>query len=692
MASAGLNDTAASWAVSADSVTVYAHKHASSIATYLWSSMNGWTIAVTVLAMLVAYDQIMYQWNKGNLPGPTFKIPFIGPFLESVNPKFELYEAKWATGPLSCVSVFHKFVVIASTRDMTRKIFTSSQYVSPCLVDVAKKLLRPTNFVFLTGKAHVDYRKGLNTLFTRRALEVYLTGQEDMYDTYFEKFVQVSQEEQGGKPIPFMPWFREINCAISCRTFVGHYLSDEGVKKIADDYYHITSALELVNFPIIIPYTRTWYGKRAADMVLESFAACAAKSKVRMAAGGEITCSMDAWIKNMFESERYREAIAAGREVPEEEKPSHVLPRMFSDFEIAQTIFTFLFASQDATSSATTWLFQILAHRPAMLDRVREENLRIRGGDRNRRLDMDMLESLTYTRAVVKEALRYRPPVTMVPYEAKKPFPISDTYTVPKGSMVIPTIHTALQDPEFYPEPNEYNPERWISGDAEKATKNWLVFGAGPHYCIGQTYATNNLIALIGKASMFLDWTHYPTPLSEDIKVFATIFPQNGNASIGPEQKQARSKFMDAWDGLPLWARLITPPPPTMARVPTFDALIHDRVHPTPTMIKTIADTPSTEKILIDVREPSEYQAGFIPSAINIPIASQPDALFLPEEEFEDRFGFQKPPPSKEVVFYCKAGVRSSAAAVMAKQSGYEKVGEYRGSWLDWEKQGGVSR
>jgi sterol 22-desaturase len=36
------------------------------------------------------------------------KMPFIGPFLQSMDPKFEEYYAKWASGPLSCVSVFHK--------------------------------------------------------------------------------------------------------------------------------------------------------------------------------------------------------------------------------------------------------------------------------------------------------------------------------------------------------------------------------------------------------------------------------------------------------------------------------------------------------------------------------------------------------------------------------------------------------
>ncbi|KZF23416.1 Rhodanese-like protein [Xylona heveae TC161] len=105
--------------------------------------------------------------------------------------------------------------------------------------------------------------------------------------------------------------------------------------------------------------------------------------------------------------------------------------------------------------------------------------------------------------------------------------------------------------------------------------------------------------------------------------------------------------------------------------------------------VQSLVDNPTEDRILIDVREPSEYEAGFIPSAINIPIASQPDALFLPADEFEDRFGFTKPPPNKELVFYCKAGVRSSAAAQLAQQGGYDKVGEYRGSWLDWAKNGG---
>lgn len=315
---------------------------------------------------------------------------------------------------------------------MARKVLNSPAYVKPCVVDVAHKLLGHDNWVFLDGKAHVDFRKGLNGLFTRKALESYLPGQEEVYKRYFKRFLDITKTN-GGKPIPFMPEFRELMCAVSCRTFVGHYMSDEAVKKIADDYYLITAALELVNFPIILPFTKTWYGKKAADMVLTEFAKCAAKSKVRMAAGGEVTCIMDGWILQMVQSENWREAEKSGKSMEGMVKPSPML-RAFSDYEISQTLFTFLFASQDATSSAATWLFQLTAQRPDVLDRVREENLKIRNGDPYADISMDQLESLTYTRAVVRELLRYRPPVLMVPYLVKKAFPITDAYTVPKGT------------------------------------------------------------------------------------------------------------------------------------------------------------------------------------------------------------------------------------------------------------------
>ena len=322
---------------------------------------------------------------------------------------------------------------------MARMVFNSPGRARPCVVDVAPKLLGHDNWVFLEGKAHLDFRKGLLGLFTRRALNAYLPGQEEVWSRYIHEFVAMTKAA-GGKPVPFMIKFRETITALSCRTFCGHYMPDETVRRIADDYYLITKALELVNFPIILPYTKAWYGKKTADLVLAEFAKCSAKSKIRMAAGGDVTCIMDAWIKQMIESKRWSEAEASGI-VPEGlEKPSQLL-RDFTDREVAQVLFTFLFASQDATSSALTWLVQTMSQRPDVLDRVREENLKARGGDPRRSLRMEELEELKYSRAVVRELLRYRPPVLMMCYAAEKPFAFNATYTAPKGKNGLSAAH-----------------------------------------------------------------------------------------------------------------------------------------------------------------------------------------------------------------------------------------------------------
>lgn len=498
----------------------------SQVAMYSWQLLasNKWVLAIILLFTALVHDQIKYLLQKDNIAGPQWKVPFMGSFMESINPKFEEYVAKWASGELSCVSVFHKFVVIASSREMSRKTLNSPQFVKPCVVDAAHKLLGKDNWVFLDGKAHVDFRKGLNGLFTREALALYLPKQEEVYDDYFQKFVDITKREKG-KPFPFMPIFREAMCAVSCRTFVGDYISDESVKKISDNYYRITAALELVNFPLVIPFSKTWYGMRAAKMVLTEFEKCAAKSKLRIAAGGEVNCIMDSWVKAQLESAIYRRRLDEGLSVEDIEKPSPLL-REFTNYEISQTIFTFLFASQDATCSACTWLFQIMAQRPDCLEKIRKENLLIRNGDRSKPITMKMIDQMVYTKGAVRELLRYRPPVLMIPYLVKQAFPISSTYTVPKGAMIVPAVYPSLRDPDIYINPDFYDPDRYVKGNAEeRGSKNFLVFGTGPHYCLGQVYAQNNLALMIGKASMWLDWIHHPTPLSEKIKLFATIFP-----------------------------------------------------------------------------------------------------------------------------------------------------------------------
>lgn len=472
---------------------------------------------MALIAVGLGYDQIMYQIRKGSIAGPKYKMwPIIGPFLESLDPKFEEYKAKWDLGALSCVSIFHKFVVIALSHDLARKILTLPKYVKPCVVDVAIRILRPTNWVFLDGKAHSDYRRGLNGLFTNQALEIYIKVQEKYMDIYLDRFCKYD----GARA--FFPEFRELLCALSLRTFCGDYIREEQIAEIADNYFRITAALELVNFPIILPYTKTWYGKKLADETMKIFENCAAMAKEEIDKGKTPDCVMDEWVYLMKQARDQKE-----QPKDDADSDAHLLVRDFSNREISETMFTFLFASQDASLSLACWLFQIVADRPDVVAKIRDEQLSVRNGDPLVPLSLDLISSMTYTNNVVRESLRYRPPVLMVPYVVKQDFPVTDTYTVPKGAMVVPTLYPALHDPEVYPEPDTFIPERWENATTDMERRNWLVFGTGTHICLGKHYVMMLFTGMLGKFIMNADLIHHKTPLLEQIKVFATIFPKD---------------------------------------------------------------------------------------------------------------------------------------------------------------------
>lgn len=79
--------------------------------------------------------------------------------------------------------------------------------------------------------------------------------------------------------------------------------------------------------------------------------------------------------------------------------------------------------------------------------------------------------------------------------------------------MIISSCYPVLHDPEVCREPDIFDPERWVTGDAESKTKNWLVFGAGSHDCLARRYYVQlQMAGMICKAALELDWKHHATP------------------------------------------------------------------------------------------------------------------------------------------------------------------------------------
>jgi len=154
--------------------------------------------------------------------------------------------------------------------------------------------------------------------------------------------------------------------------------------------------------------------------------------------------------------------------------------------EVRDEIVTFLLAGHETTSNALAWAFYLISCDREVEERLRAE-LRDVLGDRPP--EASDLERLVYTEAIVKETMRLYPPAFTVPRRAAVDTQI-DRFTVPCGSEVIVWIYFTHRDPKVFPDPERFDPTRFLDGrDASIPKCGYLPFGAGPRACIGKTFA-----------------------------------------------------------------------------------------------------------------------------------------------------------------------------------------------------------
>jgi cytochrome P450 len=99
--------------------------------------------------------------------------------------------------------------------------------------------------------------------------------------------------------------------------------------------------------------------------------------------------------------------------------------------------------------------------------------------------------ALAYTTRVVKESLRLYPPTwALIPRVATQKVTIGD-YELPKGAWVYIYPWVLHHDPRFFPDPDRFDPERFLPERVDSIPQHaYIPFGAGPHVCIGNTFAT----------------------------------------------------------------------------------------------------------------------------------------------------------------------------------------------------------
>lgn len=190
-----------------------------------------------------------------------------------------------------------------------------------------------------------------------------------------------------------------------------------------------------------------------------------------------------------------------------------------TDVEVKDELRTMLFAGHETTATGLAWALYFLHRTPEALQRLREE-LAPLGPEP----EPEALARLPWLSAVCDESLRVHPVVHLVTRRLRRPFTLRG-YELPEGMGLMVAITRIHADPELYPEPERFRPERFL--ERKYSPFEYLPFGGGARRCLGAAFALYEMKVVLGTllaAHRFESASDVP------------VRPKRRNVTMGPER------------------------------------------------------------------------------------------------------------------------------------------------------------
>jgi cytochrome P450 len=158
-----------------------------------------------------------------------------------------------------------------------------------------------------------------------------------------------------------------------------------------------------------------------------------------------------------------------------------------SDQQLRDELLGMFIAAYETTSLSVGWTFYALTRHPEIEHKLARDVRRVLG-DRSPRFED--LRELSYARMVFEEAMRRYPPGWVLPRQAEADDEIGG-YRIKAKSFVLVCNFLTHMHPEFWDDPDRFDPERFgTEKSANRSKYAFFPFGAGPHQCIGNSFAT----------------------------------------------------------------------------------------------------------------------------------------------------------------------------------------------------------
>ena len=153
-----------------------------------------------------------------------------------------------------------------------------------------------------------------------------------------------------------------------------------------------------------------------------------------------------------------------------------------TDHEIKEEVMGMILGGHETSSSALAWIWYELHQNPDVLEKLRSEIDSVVG---DRDLQVDDVPKLRYARMVIDECLRLHPPFWFENRNTMEDAELGG-HTIPKGSIVLFSRHALHRHPDFWSEPERFDPERQDPDSPENTRQSYaqVPFGGGPRICL----------------------------------------------------------------------------------------------------------------------------------------------------------------------------------------------------------------
>jgi cytochrome P450 len=226
--------------------------------------------------------------------------------------------------------------------------------------------------------------------------------------------------------------------------------------------HHEQFMLLAVALPADIPGSPGWIGRRARTWINGRLTAMIAGARAR----GDAHGLLPALIKSRDDE-----------------------GRGLTDAELVDNLRLLLLAGQETSAVTMAWIVAYLSTDRRAWERLRDEAL---SAPHPPRSPAD-LRDFPFAEALFREALRLHPPV---PHDARRTVEAVELpgCTIPAGVDVGIPIVLLSRDPDLYPDPDAFRPERWLGKRVGLTAAEMVQFGGGPHFCLGYHLAWMEIV------------------------------------------------------------------------------------------------------------------------------------------------------------------------------------------------------